>query len=87
MRKRDILCELGYEESVVFENPDYDEAIVGTDSDGRVVYDMDLMVGCLIDEGMTEEEAIEFIEYNTIRALPYIGENAPIILMNAEHFK
>jgi hypothetical protein len=31
------------------------------------------------DEGWTVEESIEWIEYNTIRALPYLGPNAPII--------
>ena len=36
-------------------------------------------------DGMSEEEAIEFIEYNTIRALPYAssladGALAPIIM-------
>lgn len=25
-------------------------------------------------------DAVEFIEYNTIRALPYIGEGAPVIM-------
>lgn len=29
---------------------------------------------------MTEQEAIEWIEYNTIRALPYFGSDAPIIM-------
>lgn len=31
---REILCEMGYNDSVCFENPDYDEAIVGVDSTG-----------------------------------------------------
>ena len=29
---------------------------------------------------MTAEDAIEWIEYNTIRSLPYAGENAPIVM-------
>lgn len=29
---------------------------------------------------MDYEEALEFIEYNTLRALPYMGNDAPIIL-------
>lgn len=77
---RDAICEMGYEEAVVFDCPDYDEAIVGVSEDGRVVYDFDIMVHCLrINEGMSEMEAIEFIEYNSIRALPYV-ENAPIVM-------
>ncbi len=78
---RETLCNMGYEDAVVFENPSYDDAIIGV-TDGRVVYDFDKMVECLVnDEDMSEEEAIEFIEYNTIRALPYI-ENAPIVMFS-----
>ena len=81
---REILVEMGYEDSVVFENPDYDRGIVGVDTDGHVIYDFEIMVECLMDEdGMTYEEAVEFIEYNTIRALPYIPEH-PIILYHIE---
>lgn len=78
---REALCNMGYEDAIVFENPSYDDAIIGV-TDGRVVYDFDKMVECLVnDEDMSEEEAIEFIEYNTIRALPYI-ENAPIVMFS-----
>ena len=31
-------------------------------------------------DNMDETEAVEFIEYNTIRALPYVGDGAPIIM-------
>lgn len=77
---RDALCEMGHEEAVVFDGPDYDEAIVGVTDEGLVVYDFDKMVEILVDrDGMEEIEAIEFIEYNSIRALPYV-ENAPIVM-------
>ena len=81
MDNRELLVELGYEDSVVFENPDYDSAIIGvTEDDDRVGYDFDLMVKHLVDtDGITELEAIEFIEYNTIRILPYVA-NAPVII-------
>lgn len=78
---REILCDLGYEDSVVFENPDYDEAIIGVSHDGRVIYDMDLMVEHLMmHDGMTEMDAVDFIDYNTVRSIPYAGECAPIIM-------
>lgn len=77
--KRDLLVELGYESSVVFENPDFDDAIIGTDDNSRVVYDYDKMVECLMKEdGMDYEEAVELI-----RALPYV-ENAPIVVHGIE---
>ena len=69
--RRSILNEIGLEDSIVFENPDYDSAIVGYDSvENRIVYDYEKMVDHLMDnDGMTYEEAVEFIEYNTIFAL------------------
>lgn len=86
--KRDLLCELGLEESVVFENPDYEDAIIGWDENsGRIIYDYEKMVECLMNEdGMEYDEAAEFIDYNTVRACPYMGERAPIILKNIEDY-
>lgn len=85
-KNRELLNELGYEDLVVFENPDYDDAIIGVSHDDRVVYSFEKMVKCLIEEdGMTDEEAVEFIEYNTIRAIPYFP-NGPIVLMDT-HFR
>lgn len=83
-----ILVEMGHPESVVFENPDYLPAIVGIDdSTGAVIYDFDLMVQHLVDtDGMEELDAVEFIEYNTIRALPYIREGVPPIIMRRIEF-
>lgn len=43
------------------------------------------MVEHLVEtDGMTEEEAVEFIDYNTIRSLPYAGEGAPVIMYMLE---
>jgi len=86
--KRDILCEVGLEESVVFESPDYEDAIIGWDENsGRIIYDYEKMVECLMNEdGMEYDEAAEFIDYNTVRACPYMGERAPIILKSIEDY-
>lgn len=81
MNNRDKLVDLGYEDSIVFENPDYDEAIIGVTDEGNVVYDYYKMVDHLVQkDGMDHDEAVEFIEFNTVRALPYAGEGAPIIV-------
>lgn len=78
---RDLLRELDYSDAIVFENPDYDAAIVGVSSDDRVIYDYDEMIACLmLEDDMTIEEAMDFIDYNTLRALPYAGEGAPIVM-------
>lgn len=88
MNKRDLLCEIGLENAIVFENPDYQDAIVGYDVvSERVVYSYDKMIECLMsDDNMSYDEAIEFIEYNTIRACPYMGDKSPIIFQTIENF-
>lgn len=79
---KDHLCELGYEDAVVFESPDYVDAYIGLSDDGRAVYSYDRMIECLMtDDNMTYEEAVEFIDFNTIRALPYFAsKGGPIVL-------
>lgn len=79
---KEYLCDRGCEEIVVFDNPSYVTAAIGTDENsGRVIYDYEKMVEFLMEtDGMTYEDAAEFIDYNTIRAIPYMGTFAPIIL-------
>lgn len=72
---------MGHDEAVVFDGPDFDDAIIGVTDEGQVVYDYNAMVRSMMQQdGISEDEAIEFIEYNTIRSIPYAGENAPIIM-------
>ena len=78
---KEYLCELGYDDAVVLENPDYLSAVAGVSDDGRVIYSYPRMLEHLVlNERMSYEEASEFIDYNTIRALPYMGKKNPIIL-------
>ena len=87
MTARERIEAAGYDpdEVVLFENYSYDDALVGITEDGRAVYDFDKMVTWLVEkEGFTPEEAIEWIEYNTIRALPYAGDQAPVIMYPIE---
>lgn len=85
--RRELLNELGFEDSIVFENPSYDSAIIGYDANNnRIIYDFNLMVEYLMDkDNMEYDEGVEFIEYNTLRAIPYAGENAPIVLMTLDY--
>jgi transcriptional regulator with XRE-family HTH domain len=79
------LCDCGYEDTIILESPDYLSAIVGISDDARIIYDYEKMVKFLmISEGMDYEEAIEFIDFNTLGALPYMGEKRPIILNRIE---
>lgn len=80
MDKRELLTELGFESSVVFEDPNFDESIIGVDTNDRVVYDYDSMVEELMQkDNMSYEDAVEFIDYNTIRSLPYV-QNSPTVV-------
>ncbi len=85
---RDYIAEEN-EEAVVFNVPSYDNAIVGLSDDGKVIYDYDLMIKELTDDtALTEDEAIQYIDYNTIRTLPYIEEAVrPIILYGSNIIK
>lgn len=81
MTAAEKLLEAGYEDVVILENYSYDDALIGVTEDGRAVYDFDKMVSWLMEtEGFTQDEAVEWIEYNTIRALPYAGPDAPVIM-------
>ena len=81
MKNKDILMDQGFENFIIFENPDYDSAIIGITENNQVVYDYDKMIEHLMQEDdMDYEEAVDFISYNTIRSLPYAGEGAPIIM-------
>ena len=69
------------EEAIVFDNVAYDNSIIGVTTDNRVVYDYDKMIEeMMIDEECSYDDAVDWIDYNTIRSLPYAGENAPIIM-------
>ena len=67
--------------AIVFDNHAYDNSIIGTTVDGRVIYCFEKMVEeVMTDEGWDELSAIEWIEYNALRGLPYAGDKAPIVV-------
>lgn len=70
-----------YPEALLFDNPSYDNSIIGISHNGRIIYSFEKMIEELCKEDNVEQdEAIDFISYNTERAIPYAGENAPIIM-------
>lgn len=75
------LKENGYEDVKYLTNFSYDTALIGVTDDNRAVYDFEKMIEWLVEtQNFTCEEAIEWIECNTIRALLYFGEGSPIIM-------
>lgn len=73
-----------YPDAILFDNPSFDESIIGLQIDGKgqVVYDYDKMILELMGEDdISREEAMSFIDYNTLRTLPYIEKSIrPIIV-------
>lgn len=69
-------------DAALFENPSFDNSIIGVTTTGHVVYAFDSMVKELMkDDDMSESEAVDFIDYNTLRALPYVDEEIrPIVI-------
>lgn len=94
MTRREFIAQNYGEDLIVFENPSFDSAIVGVTHDDRVIYDYDKMIESLMaDESFKDEEgnllsyedAVDWIEYNTIRSIPYAGANAPVVMYNLEY--
>lgn len=66
-----------YEDEEILKADGFDDAIIGIESKtGRLVYSKSLVIHILVDEGMTEEEALEHYYYNIEGA--YVGEKTPI---------
>lgn len=84
---RSLLSEMSEDDGegapLLFESPDFDRSVIGAEEGtGRVVYDYDLMVAEMSEEaGIEPDEAMEFIDYNTMRALAYADpERRPIVI-------
>lgn len=81
MTAEEKLLEAGYEDILFFTNYSYDDALIGVSHDGKAIYNYEKMIEWLMkEEGWTDNEAVEWIECNTVRALPYMGEGAPVIM-------
>lgn len=73
--------------ATILKDPSFSSAIVGVTSDDRVVYDYDLMIEDLSErDNIPLWKAQEFIEYRTIKALPYMP-NSPVIINRKENWE
>lgn len=67
--------------TLLFVDHAYDKSILGVTEDGHVVYALDKMIEEFAeDESCSIDEAMEWVEYNTLRALPYAQGKKPIIV-------
>lgn len=91
--RREFIAQNYGEDLIVFENPSFDSAIVGVTHDDRVIYDYDKMIESLMaDESFKDkdgtllsyDDAVDWIEFNTLRSIPYAGDRAPVVMYNLE---
>ena len=81
MTAAERLLDAGYDDVLILTDYSYDDALIGVTEDNRAVYDYDKMLDWLCGvEGFFYNDAVEWLEYNTIRAIPYAGDKAPIIM-------
>jgi len=65
--------------------PDYlDRAVLGITDAKKLIYDYNILVDCYAAEGMSYEEAEEWVCYNTLRGIPYMGKYSPIVVREIE---
>ena len=78
---RKEIVEREFNETILFDNPSFDNSIIGYTDDEKVIYDYEKMIEEFAEEnGCSIYEAIDFIDYNTVRSLPYAGDKAPRIM-------
>jgi len=80
-----LIEDQGIEEDVlILDNHAFDKSVVGISVEGRLIYDYEKMIQEFAeDEGCSELEAVEWLDYNTLRALGYMGARRPIIIMDS----
>ena len=72
----DRIMEWFPEEEIILADG-FDKAIIGvSNNDMRVIYSKSLCIDILMSQGMDEDEALEYFEYNVSGA--YVGEKTPI---------
>ena len=85
MNAEERLMDAGYEGIKYLPDYSYDDALIGVSHDGRAIYDYEKMIEWLMnEEGWSDDECVEWIEVNTLRSLPYMGNDAPIIMYPLE---
>ena len=78
MNKEELMEVLAEEECLTADG--FDDALVGCSYGANVVavYDINKMIGVLVNEGMDWDDALEHIEYNVVGS--YVGEKTPIYI-------
>ena len=87
--KEYVLDEEILDKIVVLEGDEYADGVIGITEDYRLVYSYEKLVESLMktydseDESIKWLEAVEWLNYNTLRSIPYMesqGLLAPVII-------
>lgn len=85
MNAEERLLEAGFKGIKYLTNYSYDTALIGVSENYEAVYDYELMIEWLMkEEGWSVEESIDWVECNTLRALPYFGAGHPIVIFSED---
>tara|TARA_R110001592_G_scaffold142674_3_gene364896 strand:+ start:5451 stop:5783 length:333 start_codon:yes stop_codon:yes gene_type:complete len=84
------LIEKGLIDFVILEpQDDFNKAVVGYDEkQNRLIYDYEKIVEAIAESFLDEErslesaynDALEWVNFNTLRSVPYMGKYRPIII-------
>lgn len=80
--QEEIIDEDILDQMIVLESDEFADGVIGYTDDYHLVYGYERLVESLTKIYGSEEEAIEWLEYNTIRAIPYMAKEGlePIII-------
>ena len=78
----DTIAEINPNAIVLEPQSTFNQAIIGSDPDGRLVYSSNkIMRAFMSEDGMSEEEAIEYFEYNTLGTIqPMDNPDKPLFV-------
>lgn len=84
---KDMIADLVFDDEelnqiIVLEGDEFADGAVGLTDDNRLVYSYERLVESLAKVYGSEEDAVDWLEYNTIRSLPYMSSygNIPLII-------
>lgn len=84
---KDIIEEYVYDEEtldkiIVLEGDEFADGCIGISEDNHLVYSYERLINSLGKVYGSTTDAVEWLEYNTIRSLPYMSSygNEPLII-------
>ena len=70
---------------IILEGNEFADGAIGLTEDNHIIYDYELLIKSLMNHNnWTKEEAMEWLDYNTLGSIPYMASkgNEPIIMMH-----